>query len=70
MQHRLLPLNDRREALQPPTPHLPWSAFHRCLQRHGISHFSDVERDKPWQQKFNCCPASFFHIDMSKAQTT
>lgn len=46
-RHTLLPLDDCLYGLRPSIPHLPRSAPHTCLQRHGASRLPDVERDKP-----------------------
>ena len=68
-RHTLLPLDDCLYALQPSIPHLPRSALHRCLQRHGISRLPDVDGDKPKRQRFKRYPIGFFHIDMAEVQT-
>jgi len=68
-RHTLLPLDDCLYALQPSIPHLPRSALHRCLQRHGISCLPDIEGDTPKPQKFKRYCIGFFHIDIAKVQT-
>ena len=55
--------------MQPSIPHLTRLAFHRCLQRHGISRLPDIEGDKPKRQRFKRYPIGFFHIDIAEVQT-
>ena len=50
-RHTLLPLDDCLYALQATIPHLTWSSLHRCLQRHGISRFPEVEDAKAKKRK-------------------
>jgi transposase-like protein len=68
-RHTLLPLDVCLYAMQLSIPHLTRSALHRCLQRHGISHLSDVEDDKPKRSKFKRYPIGFLHIDIAEVQT-
>ncbi len=65
----LLPLDDRRSALQPSIPHLSRSALHRCDQRHGISRLPDSEGNTPAKKKFKTYPIGYFHIDIAEGRT-
>lgn len=55
-RHTLLPLDDCLLALQPTIPNLTRSCLHRYLQRHGISHLSEVDGDLSAKQKFKSYP--------------
>lgn len=52
-RHTLLPLDDFLYALQPTLTRLTRPSLHRCLQRHGISRFTEMEGDKPNRFKLN-----------------
>jgi hypothetical protein len=66
--HTLLPLDGYLYALAT-VPHLTRSAWHWCLQRHGISRVPDREGDQPQQKKFKPYPIGYFHIDMAEVRT-
>ena len=68
-RHTLLPLDDCRYALPATIPHLTRSAFHRLLQRHGISRLPEVDGDKPGKQDFKTYPVGFFHIEIAEVRT-
>ena len=44
------------------------SSLHRCLQRHSISRFPDVEGDRPRRKKFKSY-IGYFHIDIAEGRT-
>ncbi len=67
-RHTLLRLDDCLYALQPTIPHLTRSSLHRCLQRHGINRFPDVEGDRS-KKKFRRYPIGYFHIDIAEMRT-
>ena len=50
-------------------PHLTRSAFHRCLQRHGISRLPEFGGDRPKRQRFKRDSIGFLHIDIEEVQT-
>jgi transposase InsO family protein len=68
-KHTLLSLDDCLYALQAPLPHLTRSAWHRCLQRRGISRLPETEGDKPQKKKFKPYPIGYFHIDIAEVRT-
>jgi hypothetical protein len=68
-KHTLLPLDDCLYALQATLAHLTRSAWHRCLQRHGISRLPDTEGGKPATQPFKSYPIGYFHIDIAEVYT-
>jgi hypothetical protein len=68
-KHTLFSLDDCLHALQATLPHLARSAWHRCLQRHGISRVPDTEGEKPAKQQFKPYPISYFHIDIAEERT-
>lgn len=68
-KHTLLPLDDCLYALQATLAHLTRSAWHRCLQRHGISRLPDIEGSKPAKQQFKSYPSCYFHIDIAEVYT-
>lgn len=51
-----LPLDGCRYALQRSIPNPTFSALHRSLQPHGMSHLPDPEGDKPMRQRFKRYP--------------
>lgn len=63
-RRRLLPLDDRLNALRLSLPHLTRSALPRCLQRHGISRPPDVEGDESNRQigEFAACATAIIAI--------
>lgn len=68
-RYTLLPLEDCLSALQPRIPGLTRSNLHRCLQRHGISRWPEIEGDKPQKKTFKVYPIGYFHIDIAEVQT-
>ncbi len=68
-KHTVLPLDDCLYALQASLPHLTRSSLHRYLQRHGISRWPHVEKDKRPNQTFKSCPIGYFHIDIAEVRT-
>jgi transposase InsO family protein len=68
-RHTLLPLDDCLYALQATIPQLTRSSLHRCLQRHSISRFPDVEGDRPRRKKFKSYPIGYFPIDIAEGRT-
>jgi hypothetical protein len=49
-RHTLLPLDDCLYSLLPTIP------IWRCLQRHGIGHLAQIEKDEPAKKKFTSYP--------------
>ena len=67
--HTLLPLDDCLYAWQSTIPHLPRSALHRCLKRHGISRLPAIEGAKRQKKTFKLYPIGYFHIDIAEVRT-
>ena len=51
-KHTVVPLDDGLSALPATRPHVPRSALHRCLHRHGLSRLPALGSEKPAKKQF------------------
>jgi Integrase core domain len=65
----LLPLDDGLYALQATLPHLPRSALHRWLQRHGMSRLPEVAGATPKKKQCRRYPIGSLHIEIAEVRT-